>query len=344
VTNELWELALSSTPTWGLLAPAGTPPAARYAESAIYDPVGDRMVMFGGSPGGAPLFTDTWELTLGAGPAWHVLAPTGTPPIGRDGCGVGYDPQRQRMIVFGGVANSGYGVNDLNVLSLKYAPGWVRLTPHGINPGGRSRLPAVYDFDHERFVVYDGVGGIGDAYAVYFNGGYSLDLSIDAPARGSVTKNLARSCYPANESVTLTATATSGNRFMRWLGDASGSTNPLTFVMDGHKTITAQFVATTAGVEAPPGAFELSAVVPNPSFAGARIDFAVAAEDHVRLTVLDIAGREIARLSDGMLAPGRYSVVWDGRYSGHGRAGAGVYFVRYHAGGRTFVRRLVKMR
>ena len=42
-------LSLAGTPAWSALAPSGTPPSWRYMHSAIYDPVRDRMVVFGGS-------------------------------------------------------------------------------------------------------------------------------------------------------------------------------------------------------------------------------------------------------------------------------------------------------
>jgi uncharacterized repeat protein (TIGR02543 family) len=47
------------------------------------------------------------------------------------------------------------------------------------------------------------------------------------------------------ESVTLTATPNSGYEFSSWSGDASGSTNPLTFTVTGDRTITANFSTTT---------------------------------------------------------------------------------------------------
>ena len=46
--NDVWALSLSGSPAWSALAPAGSPPSARYGHTAIYDPVRDRMVVFGG--------------------------------------------------------------------------------------------------------------------------------------------------------------------------------------------------------------------------------------------------------------------------------------------------------
>ena len=49
--NDVWALSLAGTPAWTQLTPTGTPPSARYGHSAIYDPVRDRMVVFGGYDG-----------------------------------------------------------------------------------------------------------------------------------------------------------------------------------------------------------------------------------------------------------------------------------------------------
>jgi hypothetical protein len=81
-------------------------------------------------------------------------------------------------------------------------------------------------------------------------------------------------------------------------------------------------------------------LVPNPSATRTRIDFVVARHEPVRLSVLDVAGREIEVLAQGSMAPGRYSVVWDGR-RGRGLLPAGVYFVRWQSPGRSEHKRLV---
>jgi len=55
-------LSLSGPPAWSALGPTGTPPTARYAHTAIYDPVRDRMVIFGGYDGSS-YRNDVWRLT-----------------------------------------------------------------------------------------------------------------------------------------------------------------------------------------------------------------------------------------------------------------------------------------
>ncbi|NOT32646.1 MAG: T9SS type A sorting domain-containing protein [Candidatus Eisenbacteria bacterium] len=89
--------------------------------------------------------------------------------------------------------------------------------------------------------------------------------------------------------------------------------------------------------------FALGAVHPNPSHGTARVDYELPREAHVRMSVFDIRGREVARLVDGRAGAGRHQTSWDGN-SGGRPAGSGVYFMRFRAGDRNFQRRFVLAR
>ena len=71
--------------------------------------------------------------------------------------------------------------------------------------------------------------------------------------------------------------------------------------------------------------------------------FDVPRDAEVELAVFDIQGRQVTVLARGPHLPGRYQLVWDGRIEG-GQAASGLYFVRFQAPGRAFVRRLVLLR
>lgn len=63
--NEVWMLTLTGTPTWKEVAPIGSPPGIRGRCAAIFDPVLDRMVIFGGenvSVFPVVAYNDTWSL------------------------------------------------------------------------------------------------------------------------------------------------------------------------------------------------------------------------------------------------------------------------------------------
>jgi len=81
---------------------------------------------------------------------------------------------------------------------------------------------------------------------------------------------------------------------------------------------------------AAPLSFELSAPWPNPTAGDVSVGFALPRAAAIRLSVVDLQGREIRVLASGMMEAGRYQATWDGR-TDHGRASEGIYFVRYLA-------------
>jgi hypothetical protein len=97
--NDVWALSLSGTPTWTPIVPAGTAPSARLVPSMIYDPVRDRLLVFGGASAQDSLYTrqyfnEVWELSLSGTPTWTNLAISGTAPTGRFAQVAIYDPVR----------------------------------------------------------------------------------------------------------------------------------------------------------------------------------------------------------------------------------------------------------
>ncbi len=65
--NDVWVLSDANgigTPAWTELSPSGTPPPARLALTAVFDPASNRMTIFGGSGAGGNL-NDVWVLALG---------------------------------------------------------------------------------------------------------------------------------------------------------------------------------------------------------------------------------------------------------------------------------------
>ena len=89
--------------------------------------------------------------------------------------------------------------------------------------------------------------------------------------------------------------------------------------------------------------FALSAPAPNPSRGTLRIPFALPANAHVRLNVMDVQGRMVANLVDAVFSAGRHEVMWDAAKGG-GQVRPGMYFVRLEVAGRHFVRSVVVMR
>ncbi len=100
-------------------------------------------------------------------------------------------------------------------------------------------------------------------------------------------------------------------------------------------------IAGTAGV--PVAEFALARISPNPTSGPTNIDFSLSHETTVRLSVMDVMGREVAVLAQGSYRAGHYQASWNGRTE-HGNAPTGFYFVRLTVPGRTFSRQLVLTR
>jgi hypothetical protein len=114
-------------------------------------------------------------------------------------------------------------------------------------------------------------------------------------------------------------------------------TNP-----DGQQAVGNQILRVTGavGVEDGEYAFRLGPVWPNPARQAASVDFSLARETRVRVTVIDLEGREIAVLADGIRPAGSHHVSW----ANTAVAPAGVYFVRYEAAGHVQTRRFALLR
>lgn len=84
----------------------------------------------------------------------------------------------------------------------------------------------------------------------------------------------------------------------------------------------------------------LARPAPNPATAASVVEFALPAESHARLFLVDVQGRLVASLVDGVLPAGRHvaglAALWAGR-----RPAAGVYFLRFEAAGRQLTRKVV---
>ena len=158
--SDLWELTLSGTLSWNQLSPLN-PPLGRIAPVAVYDPVGDRMILSGGF--NTSFRNDTWQLALGGTPTWSQLNPAGAPPTPRDFSTAIYDPVGQRMVMFGGNASASgappaHPVNDTWALSLTGSPAWIQL-PTGFGPSARLAHESFYDPARHRLVVMGGTDG-----------------------------------------------------------------------------------------------------------------------------------------------------------------------------------------
>lgn len=97
-------------------------------------------------------------------------------------------------------------------------------------------------------------------------------------------------------------------------------------------------ISVTAG--GPVLEFALDHVRPNPTRGPAQISFALPRDAFLRLSIVDIQGRELAVLMHGPVQAGRHATAWDGRTSS-GRAPSGRYFAQLQVAGRKLVQSFV---
>jgi len=104
-------------------------------------------------------------------------------------------------------------------------------------------------------------------------------------------------------------------------------------------------VSGTTSVPQSPGEWVagLTGIAPNPADGPTRIEFTLQRGTRVRLEVLDLQGRLVAKLADGPLAAGTQQVTWNGA-SGHGPALPGIYFARLEWEGHAIARRFALTR
>jgi hypothetical protein len=185
--DDVWEYPLASNGPWHQLTPTGTAPAGRAFHSAIYDPIFDRMIVFGGYSGAA--LGDLWELDLGGvTPAWQAVATTGTPPTPRYWHSAVFNDRYQRMTLFAG--QSGDTLFDDTVeLDLTGTPSaWSPpVQPVGSPPPKRCCQEAVFISEFARMLVFGGWNGtteLGDLwelpYTVFPSPGWTSLLASGA--------------------------------------------------------------------------------------------------------------------------------------------------------------------
>lgn len=101
----------------------------------------------------------------------------------------------------------------------------------------------------------------------------------------------------------------------------------------------------TTGVSgAVPGATFFERPVPNPAASVTTLRYGLPRETRVDLAIYDATGRRVRALLSVVEPAGEYAAKWDLRDDAGHPVGAGLYFVRLSAEGRTLSRRMVTLR
>jgi hypothetical protein len=363
--NDTWALTLQPVPAWSLVSPQGALPAARSDHIAVYDPVGDRMLVFGGhtDPG---LAGDVWALSFSDPIQWTQLAPGGTLPAARLSHAGAYDASQHRLLIHGGHDGTLLR-DDLWELSLGDTPEW-HLIPAGFPPSARRDAVAIFDPARARFLLHGGYAGEGflsDVWVVDETG---------VPAWEEVAPS---GVVPAGTITHAGAHDPPRDRFIQFGGSYGNETwalpleengvwehivpagarppgridHTLTYVPDGDRlvvfgghtggatlgdtwTLPLSDVTAVRGAPAP----AVLSLWPNP--ASDHVTFRIAQPLEALLTVHDVRGRVVRRL---VVRPSE-GRVWDLRDASGHDVPAGVYFCVMESERATARQRLVVIR
>jgi hypothetical protein len=355
--NDLWTLSLAGTPTWTALTPNGTPPSARVGEGAVYDPVGDRMLVFGGVGAGRTTFNDTWALSLSGAMAWTALTPSGTPPSARANFGAVYDPLRGRLVVLAGEDTSTH-YNDVWALAMTDSPAWMALTPDGLPPSVRACQSTVYDPVGDRIVVFG--GRFIDEMAIhYYNDVWALtpgDLPVDVLAslvsadatpegirlewalgNGAGTSAVVYRCTVSSPWQPLGTVGPDGLGHVRWQDMAVTSGTRY-----GYRLRIRENFAGETWVQVPAAtSFALSGARPNPvEGKGVWVHCALASAEPAALELYDVSGRRVVEREVGSLGAGQHTLdLGAGQH-----LAPGLYLIRLTQGANTRTTRVAVLR
>ena len=141
---------------WSLHGPPG-----RKSHTAVWDPVSQQMIIFGGQQSSnSTNLNDVWLGTTSTtqNDSYTAESPSGQPPAARFGHVATYDSVNNRMTVFGG--NTGSCANDVWVLAgangQNGTPAWQSLTTAGTKPDARVYAGGAYDPNTNSLIVFGG--------------------------------------------------------------------------------------------------------------------------------------------------------------------------------------------
>jgi hypothetical protein len=329
---SLFPLSGAGLNTWQNDVATGTDPAKRSFATAIYEPVRDRLVAFGGTEwnAGGAYYNDAQQLSLsGSGaPKWFQMSPLNSPPTARAGHLAAYDRKYDRMTMAGGRTSSGI-VSDTWVLA------WDMQPPGQVN----SLTWTVYCEQ----IGFDWLA-TGD------------DGAVGAP----VEYVLRRSTTTLTEANWISATIVSS-------GPSVATGQPQSIVLpvgpcsvkgyygvkirdENYNWSPLSNITWKTGTPCPPPGCEdasgyetmnlpttmtIEAVAANPTSRPFPVSFAVpldAKGQTFEVAVYSPTGRLVRRLQSGVAEPGNFTEEWNLQSDAGARVAAGVYFVSFRLG------------
>jgi hypothetical protein len=181
-----------------------------------------------------------------------------------------------------------------------------------------------------------------DTTSVQITGGWCADnngsMQLNGKAAGTSTGG-----YSSLTPFTITSGFKSGLNTLDFISvnTPGGGANPTAVRVQG---LAGTGTPLLLGVGDPAPWFALATPAPNPASSSTRIGYSLARAANVRLSVRNIAGREVRRLIDRVAEPGTFEIAWDGLTADGIPAAPGIYFVVLESDGWSTSRRLAWLR
>jgi uncharacterized protein (TIGR03437 family) len=186
----------------------GLSPTGRVDGAIAYDDRDRRVYLFGGRD--TTTRNDLWSYSIEER-TWTQLRPSGTAPAARFGHSLLFDPQRRRLILFGGQASGFF--NDTWAYEVE-TNRWIMLAGSRNAPNERYGHSAIYDSTRARMVISHGFtdeGRFDDTWAFDLSSNTWRDIS---PSAGGVR--------PLRRCLHHAVADSGGNQMLLYGGCASG--------------------------------------------------------------------------------------------------------------------------
>lgn len=206
--------------------------------------------------------------------------------------------------------------------------------------------------DIDQFMPAIAVDETGNVHVAFFdrrndpeNLLYDIYYTSSADSGNNWTSNVRVSNISSDPSLPGVA-GQIGNR----IGIAAWNGNVLitwTDTRNGNTDIYASRLIETGISEQPapiPGEIRLDNLYPNPFNGSVKIEFSSNSARQVKVEIIDLLGRRVASIFDGICMPGANSLFWDGKNSDNQTAGSGIYFVRLIGDGQTHLKKAILLK
>lgn len=165
-----------------------------------------------------------------------------------------------------------------------------------------------------------------------------LSVYVNPSGTGSVNKTPNKTNFSYNESVQLTAVASSGFLFDYWAGDVNGSTDSINLTMNDDKNVTAHFKSDDTNIIGnnpelhTPEDFALQQNYPNPFNPETIITFRVPVAAQVSIKIFNSGGEVVRHLMDAWKPAGEYNIIWNGCDNSGEKLSTGIYYYVMQSG------------